>query len=325
MSERTTFVCAIESGRLEDETLLMVQSLRRFGGSLADTPVLAVLGRKGPPLRRGIREPLEQLGVRIVQAPAGANRYPWFGYSNKIMAIQTADRLAETPIVTWLDSDVLITAAPEGLLLREDEDFAARTEPLNAAVTNTDRRNENYWIALCALVGVDYARLPWVADEAGERLAYFNSGVFSWRRTSGFAEAYVSAFWRLLDSRIALPSGSFFSADQVTLSPVMTKLGLRWRHLSHRDHHMIFPPLLAKGPSIAGSAVLHYSRSMQPDHLPILMARINAENPELGQWLVDRSVTVAPESRGIAMRRWALRKWRGLHWALFAHRIRIVT
>lgn len=329
MSERTTFVCAIESGRLEDETLLMVRSLRTFGGSLADTPVMAVLGRRGPALRPDIREQLEQLGVAIIQAPAGENRYPWFGYSNKIMAIRTADRLAKTPTVTWLDSDILIAAAPTGLLLSEDEDFAARTEPLNAAVTSEDRRNENYWIALCDLVGVDYARLPWVSDDAGtragDRLAYFNSGVFSWRRASGFADAYVAAFWNLLDSRIALPNGSFFSADQVILSPVMTRLGLRWRHLSHRDHHMLFPPLLEKPPSIAGSAVLHYSRSMQFPHLPVLMERVAREHPELGRWLADQTAVSDTTSRSVAARRWILRKWRGLHWAMFARRIRIIT
>lgn len=325
MPDPTTFVCAIESGRLEDETLLMVRSLRTFGGSLRNEPVMAVMGRTGPALRRDIRDELHRLGVEIVTSPIGENRYPWFGYSNKIMAVETADRLAKTPVVTWLDSDVLIASDPSGLLLADDEDFAARTEPLNAAVSSADRRSEPYWIALCDVIGVDYARLPWLSDDTGNRLVYFNSGVFSWRRASGFAADYVLAFWRLLDSRIALPNGSFFSADQVTLSPVMTRLRLRWRHLSHCDHHMLFPPLLDRGPSIGGSAVLHYSRSMQPPHRSVMLDRVAREHPELGRWLHDNVVEPRATPRGVALNRWILRKWRGLHWALYARRIKIIA
>lgn len=323
MPDRTTFVCAVESGRLEEETLLMVRSLRAFGGDLRNAPMMAVIGRHGPDLRRAVRDELRELDVEIVRADVGANRYPWFGYSNKVMAVRTADRLATTPVVTWLDSDILVAAEPTGLLLAEDEDFAARAEPLNAAVTAADRRNENYWIALCRLLGVDYATLPWLTD-GEERLAYYNSGVFSWRRASGFGEAYVDAFWRLLDSRMAQPSGAFFSADQVILSPVATRLGLRWRHLTHRDHHMLFPPLLAAGPSITGSAILHYSRSMRPEHLPAFLARIARENPALSAWLAADPAAVGAASPVAVGHRWALRKLRGLRWVWYARRIRIV-
>lgn len=324
MPHQLTFVCALESGRLEEETLLMVQSLRAFGGRLRDAPVMAVIGRCGPSLRPDIVAGLRALDVEIVRADLRDNRYPWFGYSNKIMAVRTADRRATTPVVTWLDSDILVAAEPSGLLLADDEDFAARTEPLNAAVTATDRRNENYWIALCQLLGVDYATLPWLPVEGEKRLAYYNSGVFSWRRNSGFGAAYVDAFWRLLDSRLAQPNGAFFSADQVILSPVVTGLQLRWRHLPQRDHHMLFPPLLAQGPSIAGSAVLHYSRSMGGEHLPVMLDRIAREHPTLAEWLHANMTAPTSVGRGVAGQRWLLRKGRGLRWALYARGVKVV-
>lgn len=325
MTDGTTFVCAIESGRLEAETCLMVQSLRRFGGGLSDAPIIAVVGRRGSALSRETAARLERCNVDVITARHSDNRYPWFNYSNKVVAIQTAERQAKSTCLTWLDSDVLITADPSGLLLSRDEQFAARVEPLNAAVTEADRSNEAYWIELCKVVGARYEDLPWVDVEGVNRLAYFNSGVFSWRRDSGFAEEYVGAFWRLLDSRIAQRDGSFFSADQVILSPVLTKLSLAWRHLAIKDHHMLFPPLLGTAPSIEHSAVLHYSRSMQPPYLDTLLARIAIENPFLADWLADQSSSLGQAGAREALVNWVRRKFRGLRWAWYAKHVRVIA
>lgn len=325
MSDAVTFVCAIEAGRLEAETLLMVQSLRTFGGGLATAPVIAVTGRRGPALARATVERLSALNVRIVHAPYPDNRYPWFGYANKIMAIVTANAIATTPTVAWLDSDVLIAAEPTGLVMREREDIALRVEPLYQAVTYDDTTNAPYWRALCAVVGADHAAMPWLEHKGVAQMAYFNSGVFAWRRESGFATAYRDAFWRLLDSRIAQRDGAFFSADQVILSPLVAKLGLRWRHLDQRDHHIVFPPLLDEGPSLAGSAVLHYSGSLRGENRPRFLTRLHDELPAVARWLEGLPQEPAGSDALRTLHMTALRRWRGLQWKLYARRVRPIT
>lgn len=322
-----SFVCCIEHGRLEAQTVLMLRSLRRFGGALRDAPVLAVIGRRGMPLRPITRAALSELGVDLCTAEPGDNPAAWFNYSNKVAAVLVAERRATTRTVVWLDSDVLVVREPAGLRLRDDEDFAARSEVLPPAVHEGSRRNEAYWVALCRLLGTEYESIPWIdrGDRRARQRMYFNSGVFAWRRGSAFAPAYADAFRRLLGSRLAQADGSFFTADQVVLAPVVIRERLRWRHLDHRDHHMIFQGLLdgpMAAPHMGNSALLHYSGSLRPPHRQRFLARLGDELPELAAWLEEQEPLADP---GPA--RWpqgalaaALRIERGLRWRLYERR-----
>ena len=37
-----TFICCVESGFLESQTVLMIESLRRYGGAYKDLPIIAM-------------------------------------------------------------------------------------------------------------------------------------------------------------------------------------------------------------------------------------------------------------------------------------------
>lgn len=284
-----TMVCCIEPGRLEIQTLLMAESLRTFGGRLANVPVIAVIGRPGPPLPTRTVRRLAQLGVTIVKAPTEANRAKWFGYSNKVVAVGMAQSMANTPTIAWVDSDVLFADEPAGLILNPSKDFTGRVEPFHASVTVTNRLYEPYWRALAKVVGAKFDELPWRKTGREQRLLFFNSGVFSWRRDSDFAGAYVDAFWKVLDSRIAQPDGSFFAADQLIISPVLAAERLRWRYLDHRYHHIAFPQSIDdEEDTMVGAAVLHYSGSLDAPFRPVFLSRLEREQPRLFEWLGSR-------------------------------------
>lgn len=125
----TTGVCCVEYGRLEEQTVLMVRSLRAFGGSLAHMPVIAVIGRRGAPLRPETTAELKRLGVRIVRADRGSNPASWFNYGNKAAAVVTADSLAQTDQVTWLDSDMVFMGEPTSIVLERGEELAVAPSP----------------------------------------------------------------------------------------------------------------------------------------------------------------------------------------------------
>ncbi|WP_312028360.1 hypothetical protein [Aquabacterium sp. J223] len=330
-----TFVCCIEQGRLEAQTLLMLNCLRQFGGDLAQAPVLAVMGRRGLPLARATVAELDRLQAHLVRLPE-RNPAPWFNYANKVVAVVAAERLAATEQVTWLDSDVLVAAEPAGLRLAAQEDFAARCEFLPPAVLPHHREHEPYWERLCRLLGTDYERLPWLEREGGlpPVRMFFNSGVFSWRRGTAFAAAYADAFGRLLSSRLATHEGHFFTADQVILGPVVLREGLRWRHLAQRDHHMCFQGLLdgpAASPSMAAAAVVHYSKAMQPPFRERFLQRLSVERPVLYRYILQVEGTLPADKLAAPTKlaASALRVVRGAHWRWYARRIerapRLVT
>ena len=60
---KTTFVCCVESGWLETQTIRLVESLRKFGGTFSQEPVIAVTPRFGPPLSKRTHAQFRELGV----------------------------------------------------------------------------------------------------------------------------------------------------------------------------------------------------------------------------------------------------------------------
>ncbi len=328
-SSRITFVSCVERGRLEDETVLMLETLRRNGGALANARALVVVGRRGAPLAESTVKALARLNAELIH-DRSSNPATWFNYANKIAACTIAQQVATTPLIAWLDSDVLIAAEPTGLLLADDEDFAGRCEFLPPAMHAGDPLHVPYWEALCTLLGTRPEALPFVrmAHQKVDMRLNFNSGVFVWRRSSGFAQAYRAGFIALLKSRLAQYDGGFFTADQVIIAPILLARKLKWKHLDVVDHHMIFQGMIdgaGAAPDMSHSSVIHYSRSLTPPYRDRFLARLQAELP-----VVHATVASTPpldrQSEGLGARGLAtvLKVWRNLRWRIYAAQVKAV-
>lgn len=327
-SELITFVSCIERGRLEDETLLMLKTLRQNGGAMSNARVLLVVGRRGAPLPQATIAAISALGGELVHE-AGNNPAPWFNYANKVAAVTTAQRMATTPLVAWLDSDVLVAREPRGLLLSDEFDFAGRCEHHPPAMHSDSRVHGPYWDALCSLVGLTHEDLPLVhLDHVGlDVRASFNSGVFVWRRSSKFAQAYRDLFVTLLRSRLAQHDGNFFTADQVIIGPLLVAHGLRWKHLDIADHHMMFPHQLSiarAAPDMSRSNLIHYSRSLMPPYRDVLLGRLQAELADVHALVVDHSIAQRHEPLHVRPLAFVLKALRAVRWKIFAARARRV-
>lgn len=329
ISDAITFVSCIERGRLEDETVLMLESLRRNGGALANARALVVVGRRGAPLAESTKAALDRLNAELVYDRT-INPAPWFNYANKLVACTIAQRLSTTPLVGWLDSDVLIAAEPSGLMLQPDQDFAGRCEFLPPAMHKGDPVNVPYWHKLCALVGVRVEQLPFVRmDHLGlDMRLNFNSGVFVWRKSSSFAKAYFDTFVALLKSRLAQHDGNFFTADQVIIAPILISQNLKWKHLEIVDHHMVFQGMIdgaGAAPDMSGSSVIHYSRSLTPPYRDRFLARLQSELPAVHA-LVTSMPPLDRASEGVMGQIVAsvLKAYRGARWRLYAARVETV-
>lgn len=316
----TTAVCCVEFGRLEEQTVMMVRSLRKFGGKLASIPVLAVIGRFGAPLRPATVLELERLGVTIVKAKRSANPATWFNYGNKAAAVITADRLAETDQVTWLDSDIFFIGEPQTLTLEAGEDLAIALNALPPIVTPDDDTHQNYWRRLCALFGVDFDELPWVEVDGKLQKPNCNSGAFTWRRGTGFAQRYWKGFHDLLDARLAQFNGEFFTVDQVILVPLAH--GLKWKAISREDHTFVATDqfIYDKVPSFEGVRLLHYSNSFNGPYRDEMKQRVRAAAPALMQWLDGQQFDAGPMGGGAKALAKVLRTARGLRYRLYDRR-----
>jgi hypothetical protein len=314
----TTGVCCVEFGRLERQTILMVRSLRAFGGMLSEIPVIAVVGRPGVALRASTIRELHKLGVRIVRADRGTNPATWLNYGNKAAAVMTADKLAETEQVTWFDSDMVFMGEPTGIVLAGNEDLAIAPIDNPPAVYTDDDAHVGYWRRVCSLFDVDFENVPWVSFNGRTFKLNCNSGVFTWRRKSGFASRYNAAFARLLNSRLAQKTGEFFTIDQVILTPLANST--IWKTITLQDHSFSPSAFFEYGtaPSLEGVRILHYSTAFDGPFRLEIERRIAKANPEFHRWLVSQQFeddVISWRARAVAK---ALKVYRGMRYRVFA-------
>jgi hypothetical protein len=204
MSSDTTIYTCIESGRLEPEVLLMVRTLRAFGGRFASCPVLAIQPRSGPSIAGSTLRELNQLSVTYIKRPL-QHRFSWLGFANKPWAAVIADEVARTKHVAWLDADVLVVQEPSALIAPEydAQEVLACVEELGPVSSGPGDRFEPFWQAMAEGAGMNDGVPFTAAGPSGKRIRlHFNSGVFRFHRGSGFAQHYLELFEKLYALRV---------------------------------------------------------------------------------------------------------------------------
>lgn len=282
-----TVVCCVEAGPLETTTLLMVESLRRWGGRFASIPVIAVTPRFGPPLKGSTRKRFEELQVRYIRRSA-AKKYGWYNFLNKPLSLVVAEEFATTDTIVWLDADVFVTGAPEAFDLDAGTDFAGCPSDRNLGSLGPGDRYEPYWERMCQIHGVALEQLPWVTTcREGARIRlYFNGGVLAYRKASGYAPAYLEGCIRALDARVRSKDSGLFFAEQVSAGIIAAKQNLRIGMLPESCNYAVGSKCEGIDPTLFSQAnVLHYHDSLWPHFFPQFVEMCRLGKPELYNWL----------------------------------------
>ena len=291
MSASVSFVCCVESGWLEAQTVRLVESMRRHGGRYAQAPIFAVTPRFGPPLSRQMHAFFERHNVRYIRKAFATTRYSWFKFINKPLAVVAAEEQADTDVVCWLYGDLLILSEPSGLEL-DDVDFAASASDKEMGSTGPGDPFENLWGALCKTVGVGLDELPWVTTELDQfRIrAYWNGGFFAYRRATRFGHHYLSMCEKLLDARVGSGASGYSPGinEMSAIAFAMVKQGLRYRALPFPYNYPLgvrTPPAWYSPERFAQVKILHYHDSMWPKFWPTLIERLRAVHPHVAEWV----------------------------------------
>lgn len=294
IAPRITFACCVESGWLEAQTVRLVESLRKFGGRFASLPIIAVTPRLGPPLSATTRATFQACNVQYVRRNT-TDRYTWFNFLNKPLALLYAEPLIHTECVCWLDSDLLIVREPEQLELSQTEDFLAFPSQIKEmGTTGPGDPYESFWQACSDVVGIKLDDLPWVITaETDERIRlYFNSGLFVYRHHSGFAAEYLRLTRALLDSRVTTraPGYGLGFKEMVSVGFAVTALALRWRALpysynysmSSLDHQERY-----RLEALQEARVVHWHDSMWPPFWSTFLTCMREAHPAVATWLAS--------------------------------------
>lgn len=153
-NQSITFVCCVESGSLETQSIRMIESMRRWGGRFSDCSIMAVTPRFGPPIAEKTKRIFEKLNVTYIRFQSKGS-YSWFNFMNKPYAVLAAEKHSKSEFICWLDSDLIFLGEPDQLLLAEGEDFAASPEIVGGTTDNLDDPEASYWNEAGQIIGVN--------------------------------------------------------------------------------------------------------------------------------------------------------------------------
>lgn len=265
------FVICTERGLLERKSILLVESLRAFGGSLSRSPVVSYAPRTGRGPGDRARALLVQLGVALVDDELNRDHAD-YAFANKIVASEHAaatlgaDR--DGPVV-FLDSDMLVAAPPTGLADPGRDGVVLRPVERRIGGSSGSDEHADYWRRILVWAGVDTPL--WVRTSmTGEAiLGYWNAGMVAASPGSGFFGAWRALFEGLVDEGLIHPMGMTFM-DQIALALAVHRTG---RDPVDPGPGYNRPVSVGRGapaspgPEPAHSVLVHYHHAL--DHAPL--------------------------------------------------------
>ena len=194
------FLICVERGRLESEALLLVESLRTWGGACAQAPVYAFAPRPDHHPEPATVAALEALGVRYIDEPL-VSRFADTPTFNKVSVSAWAERELDHETLVFTDTDCVFASEPTELT---EGDWVAAMRPVDRRIAGSKGKgkNEPFWRKMYAELGV--RERPFVRTVAGgmEIRAYWNTGLVAARRSAGLFGAWEEALGRLYDAEI---------------------------------------------------------------------------------------------------------------------------
>lgn len=197
-AHQMAFVTAVTSPADERKAMVLVDSIRAFGGPHADAPIYVVqLERESNPCRR-----LAMRGVTLVPLeldPVAAS-YP---YAYKAYAAAEVERLVAGTVDTlvWMDPGMLLLGAPTALRLNRKEAVALRPVYLvNTIGQPPEAEPDAFWARIYDLSGADWRTVPTVEEYAtGQKVrGYYTCIVIAFRPERGICREWARVMDALL-------------------------------------------------------------------------------------------------------------------------------
>jgi hypothetical protein len=183
-------VLSVEEGILEHQAILLVESLRRFGGPASDLPVYAISPRPARAPGADCLSSLRRLGATTIVEPL-VDEAEAYGTLARLAACAWAEEHLAHPTIVSLDDDMLVVRPPDFSLGQAD--MVARPVDCKGMCTcGEGDEYDDYWRRASRACGVSYDDIPWV-ETTVDRLrvkASYNGGMVIVRRSLGlFREA----------------------------------------------------------------------------------------------------------------------------------------
>jgi hypothetical protein len=189
-----------EAGTLEQQALLLCDSVRRFVGRHARAPITVISPRAARRPGAATRAALAAMDVAFVALDVDSP-CPDYGTSFRVAAAAHLERESRAEFLLQLDSGTLFLREPT--FDCAGFDALARPVDVQGVCTADGDERETYWRDLCALCGVTYESMPWVTTTVDRKRvrANYNGGLIMARRTRGLLQLTEEFFRRIVAAR----------------------------------------------------------------------------------------------------------------------------
>ncbi|MEH2273594.1 MAG: hypothetical protein V7K40_01870 [Nostoc sp.] len=231
MSIPIAFIICTEPGRLEGQSLMLAESIRKFCGKLKNTPIYSFHPRVGEPISKQTQQAFEALQVTHQQVPINQEFNEYY-LANKPLVCAYAEQHIDAEILVFLDSDKCFFYEPNEFLLPVNCNIRIRPE-YGQGIGSTGPRDpqEWYWQKLYEVLNVKHE--VFVDTPIGNKKirAYWNSGLVAVRRSAGIFTAWKENFEKVIRMNITPPQGIYF-VEQSVLSVTLCSLEEKIFHFS---------------------------------------------------------------------------------------------
>jgi hypothetical protein len=186
-------------------TLIMVESLRTFGGELRNAPVWVYLPDDDQEIEKtsGLR-PIPD-GVTLKRSNTPAEARP-LSYSGKVFAaaLAEADAVGRYQLLAWLDPDAIFVKEPRDFLLPDSISFGYRPVMHKLIGSRLSEPPDEFWTRVYDRLGVPAASIFSVRTPLDRETirAYFNAGLLVLRPEMGVLRKWPECFAMLYTDTI---------------------------------------------------------------------------------------------------------------------------
>jgi hypothetical protein len=225
MSESIAFImCTEGGGQLEQESLLMVESFRRFAGSFKGAQIYSFQVRENSDVSQETIDKLAAMDVKHQKIVLNT-KYPNYPLANKPLLSAYAEQSIDADILVFLDSDLVFFSEPKEFRLPPGYDVGIRPEHHKMIGSEgVSDPNEKYWMRLYGIAGVKVLdRFVTTTVDQQKIRAFWNSGVVAVRRKSGIFTAWKNTIEQLLEEGTGITKENWYY-EQSALSATICAL-----------------------------------------------------------------------------------------------------
>lgn len=183
-------------GKSEGDILLLVKSIRSFGGGLAANPIWVLVPAPLGTLSDDTQKKLDQLKAQIIPFEI-APEILEFPFAAKIAAAAFIEARAQgqTERLVFMDHETLVLQAPDEFLISADQGLGYRPVHHKLIGSAWDQPPDSFWKLIYEVCDVPGENLFPMNTHIGERVRpYFNAGMFIIRPEKGLLAQWQNVF-----------------------------------------------------------------------------------------------------------------------------------